>query len=86
MMQLNEAPEKYWDFAAEYNKFHFGETPDLSVFHFLFYDKIHYLEPNVTFSEPICCQTNFLGIAGTAAGDAFIFYILTKSEKGRDMS
>ena len=59
LMQLNEAPEKYWDFAVELateylnhiatrklgwktpHECHFGETPDLSVFHFLFYEQIH---------------------------------------------
>ena len=66
-MQLNDAPEKYGDFAVESvteylnhiatrklvwktpHEYHFEETPDLSVFHFLFYEKIHYLEPNASF-------------------------------------
>ena len=60
----------------------FGETPYLSVFHFLFYDQILYLEPNTSFPKPNMLPGRFLGIAGTT-GDAFTFYILTKSEKGR---
>jgi len=101
-MQLNDAPEKYWDFAVELateylnhiatrklgwktpHECHFGETPDLSVFHFLFYEQIHYLEPNASFPKPNMLPGRFLGIARTT-GDAFTFYILTKSEKGRDV-
>ena len=96
-MQLNNAPEKYWDFAVELateylnciatrklgwktpHECHFGETPDLSVFYFLFYKKIHYLEPNASSPSQTC-----MGIARTT-GDAFTFYILTKHEKGRDV-
>jgi len=60
-MQLNDAPEKYLDFAMElaieymdhiatkrlgwrtHYECHFGEAPDVSVFHFLFCEEIHYL-------------------------------------------
>jgi len=63
---------------------HFGVTPDLSVFHFVFYEKIHYLEPNASFCKPDMLPGRFMGIARTT-GDAFTFYILTMSEKGRDM-
>ena len=101
-MQLNDAPEKYWDFAVELaieylnhiatrklglktlHECHFGDPPDLSVFHFEFYEKIHYLEPNASFIKPNTLPGSFLGIARTT-GDAFAFYILTKSEKGRDV-
>jgi len=59
------------------------ERPQFSVFHFLFYEKIHYLEPNASFPKPNMLPGRFLEIARTT-GDAFTFYILTKSEKGRD--
>ena len=65
------------------NECHFGETPDLSVFCFVFYEKIHYLEPNASFPKPNMLPGRFLGITRTT-GDAFTFYILTKSGKGRD--
>ena len=53
-------------------------------FHYLFYEQIHYLEPNASFSKPNMLPGRFLGIARTT-GDAITFYILTKSEKGRDV-
>ena len=94
-MQLNDALEKYWDFAVELateylnpiatrklgwkspHECHFGETPDLSFFSFLFYEQIHYLEPNASFPKPNMLPGRFLGIARTT-GDAFTFYILTR--------
>ena len=94
LMQLNNAPEKYRDFAVELAseylnhiatrklgwripyEFHFGETPNLSVFHFLLYEEIHYMEPNASFPKPNMLPGQFLGIARTARGDAFTFYIL----------
>ena len=97
---MNNAPEKYWDFAVELateylnhiatrklgwktpHECHFGDTPDLSVFQFLFYEQIHYLEPNASFPKPNMLPC--LGIARTT-GDAFTCYVLTKSEKGRDV-
>ena len=42
------------------------------------------MEPNASFSKPNMLPGQFLGIARTT-GDAFTFYILTKSEKGRDV-
>jgi len=102
LMQLNDAPEKYWDFAVELateylnhiatrklgwktpHECHFGETPDLSVFDFLFYEQIHYLEPKASFPKPNMLPGEFLGIARTT-GDAFTFYILTKHEKRVEM-
>ena len=63
---------------------HFGDTPDHLLFHFLFYEKIRYLELNASFPKPNMLPGRFLGIARTT-GDAFTFCILTKSEKGRDV-
>ena len=66
------------------HEYHFGDTPDISVFHFLFFEEIYYLEPNASFPKPNMLPGRFLGIARTT-GDAFTFYILTKTEKGRDV-
>jgi len=63
---------------------HFGETPDHSFFCFLVNEKMYYLEPNASFPKPNMLPGRFLGIARTT-GDIFTFYILTKSEKGRDV-
>ena len=65
-------------------EYHYGDTPDISVFHFLFFEEIYYLEPNASFPKPSMLPGRFLGIARTT-GDVFTFYILTKSEKGRDV-
>ena len=61
------------------------ERPQIFQFSvFLFYEKIQYLEPNASFPKPNMLPGRFLGIARTT-GDAFTFYIFTKSEKGRDV-
>jgi hypothetical protein len=41
----------------------FGEMPDISVFHFLFYEPIFYLDPNAQFPQPNMLPGRFLGIA-----------------------
>jgi hypothetical protein len=54
----------------------YGETPDISVFRFIFYEPVYYLEPNVQFSKPNMLPGRFLGIARTT-GDSFTFVITT---------
>jgi hypothetical protein len=53
-----------------------GDTPDISVFRFIFYEPIYYLEPNVQFPKPNMLPGRFMGIARTT-GDTFTFLILT---------
>jgi hypothetical protein len=53
-----------------------GETPDISVFRFTFYEPIHYHDPNDQFPKPNMLPRRFLGISRTT-GDAFTFVITT---------
>ena len=69
----------YWRTPYE---MHWGETPDISVFRFLFYEPIYYLDPMAKFPNANMIPGRFLGIARTS-GDAFTFYIEAKSPKGR---
>ncbi len=54
----------------------FGETPDISVFRFAFYEPIYFLDPSTQFPKPNMMPGRFLGIARTT-GDAFTFVIIT---------
>jgi hypothetical protein len=61
-----------------------GDTPDISVFRFLFYEPIHYLDVKARFPQPNMLPGRFLGIARTT-GDSFTFYILPGKQQGRNM-
>jgi hypothetical protein len=61
-----------------------GETPDISVFRFIFYEPIYYLDPIARFPHPNMLSGRFLGIAQTT-GDSFTFYVLTDNHKGRNV-
>ncbi len=61
-----------------------GETPDISVFHFIFYEPIYYLDSNARFPQPNMLPGRFLGIARTT-GDSFTFYVLTDRHKERNV-
>jgi hypothetical protein len=52
----------------------YGDTPDISVFWFIFYEPVYYLEPNIQFPKANMLPGRFLGIARTT-GDAFTFVI-----------
>ncbi len=54
----------------------FRDTPDISVFCFIFYEPVHYLEPNVQFPKANMLPGRFLGIA-RMMGDTFTFIITT---------
>jgi hypothetical protein len=102
LLSLHEAPERYWDYAAEYavelinhtviERLHWkkpieklqGDTPDISIFRFIFYEPVHYLDSNACFPHPNMLPGRFLGIARTM-GDSFTFYILTDKQQGRDV-
>jgi hypothetical protein len=53
-----------------------GDTPDISVFRFIFYETIYYLEPGVQFPKANMLPGRLMGIARTT-GDAFTFVIMT---------
>ncbi len=55
-----------------------GETPDVSVFRFAFYEPIYYHDPAQQFPAPNMLPGRFLGISRTT-GDAFTFIITTDS-------
>jgi len=63
---------------------HFGDTPDISVFRFTFWEPIYYHDPHARFPNPNLLPARFLGIARTT-GDAFTFYIYTQKEQGRNV-
>ena len=56
---------------------HFGDTPDISVFRFTFWEPIYYHDPHARFPSPNLLPGRFLGIARTT-GDTFTFYIYTQ--------
>jgi hypothetical protein len=78
--QINHTATRRLNWRTPY-EVHWGETPDLSVFQFLFYEPIYYLDPLAKFPNPNMLPGRFLGIARTT-GDAFTFYIEAKSPKG----
>jgi hypothetical protein len=55
-----------------------GDTPDISVFRFSFFEPIFYLNPYATFPQPNMLPGRFLGIARTT-GDSFTFIITQES-------
>jgi len=63
---------------------HFGDTPDISVFRFSFWEPIYYHDPHARFPNPNLLAGRFLGIARTT-GDAFTFYVYTQKSQGRDV-
>jgi hypothetical protein len=52
-----------------------GDTPDISVFKFSFFEPIFYLNPHATFPQLSMLPGCFLGIARTT-GDSFTFIII----------
>jgi hypothetical protein len=54
----------------------YGDTHDISVFRFIFYAPVYYLEPNIQFPKANMLPGRFLGISRTT-GDAFTFVITT---------
>jgi hypothetical protein len=53
-----------------------GETPDISVFRFQFFEPIYYHNSNAQFPQPNMLLGHFLGIARTT-GVSFTFVIIT---------
>jgi hypothetical protein len=63
---------------------HFGDTLDISVFRFSFWETIYYHDPHARFPNPNLLTGRFLGIARTT-GDTFTFYIYTQKAQGRNV-
>ncbi len=61
----------------------YGDTPDISIFRFIFYEPIYYLDTKARFPHPNMLPGRFLGIARTT-GDSFTFYILTDKQQERN--
>lgn len=60
---------------------HWGDTPDISMLRFVFYQPIWYHDPKPAFPNPKMYKGRFLGIA-PATGDHFCYRILTEPPKG----
>jgi hypothetical protein len=61
---------------------HFGETPDISMFRFVFWCPVWYYAPRWSFPKSKMLPGRYLGIAQNT-GDAFCFLILTECEDGK---
>lgn len=80
---MNHTASKRLQWKTPYEA-HYGDTPDISVFRFEFWEPIYYHEPHAKFPTPNLLPGRFLGIARTT-GDTFTFYIYTQKPKGRNM-
>ena len=58
---------------------HYGNTVDISVFCFHFWQPIEYLEPTLSFPEEHMLPGRWLGIA-RSTGDEFTYYIVPECE------
>lgn len=61
------------------HELHFGDTPDISVFRFVFWQPIWYYSPTGSFPNPRMLKGRFLGISPNV-GDAFCFRVLTEPD------
>ena len=61
-----------------------GNTPDISMFRFHFWEPIWYYDPRTKQPKNNLLKGRWLGIA-PSAGDAMTFYIFTEKEKGRNV-
>jgi hypothetical protein len=78
---INHTAVRRLDWRTPYEHL-FGDTPDISVFRFTFFEPIYYLEPSMQFPQANMIPGRYLGIARTT-GDAFTFIILPeKSTRG----
>jgi hypothetical protein len=71
-----------WSTPHELN---WGERPDISMFFFIFWEPIWYLNPRQAFPKTKMLKGRLLGI-GQNVGDAFCFLILTQPESDSDSS
>ena len=79
---MNHTASKRLQWRTHYEA-HYGDTPDISVFRFEFWEPIFYHDPHAKFPQPNLLPGRFLGIARTT-GDTFTFYVYTQKPKGRN--
>ena len=65
------------------HELHWGDTPDISMFRFCFWQPVWYYNPNVAFPSPKMLKGRFLGFAQNVA-DSFCYLILTNTIKEGD--
>ena len=65
------------------HELHWGDTPDISMFRFYFWQPVWYYNPNVAFPSPKMLKGRFLGFAQNVA-DSFCYLILTNTSKEGD--
>ena len=65
------------------HELHWGDTPDISMFRFYFWQPVWYYNPNVPFPSPKMLKGRFLGFAQNVA-DSFCYLILTNTSKEGD--
>ena len=62
---------------------HFGETPDVSILRFTFWQPIWYLNPRASFPKAKMLRGRFLGFAQNVS-DGFCYLILTEPQVGTE--
>jgi hypothetical protein len=80
---VNHTAIERLNWRTPFEKLH-GDTPDISVFRFIFYEPIYCLDTKARFPHPNMLPGRFLGIARTT-GDSFTFYILTDKQQERNV-
>jgi hypothetical protein len=70
---INQTTARHIKWRTPYEILH-GDTPDISVFRFSFFEPIYYLNPHASYPQPNMLPGRFLGIARTT-GDHFTFII-----------
>jgi hypothetical protein len=76
---INHTAVQCLDWRMTYECLH-GETPDISVFRFVFYEPIYYFDSGIKFLQANMLPGRFLGIA-RMTGDTFTLFIII-SERG----
>ena len=70
---INHSATQRLAWRTPYESLH-GETPDISIFRYSFYEPIYYMDPSAKFPQHNMLPGHFLGIARTT-GDSFTFII-----------
>jgi hypothetical protein len=76
---INHTAARQLHWRTPYEDLH-GETPDMSVFRFSFFEPIYYLDPHTSYPQPNMLPSRFLGIARTTE-DSFTFIIIQDTPK-----
>jgi hypothetical protein len=73
---INHTATRRLDWRTPSESLH-GETPDISVFRYFFYEPIYYMDPSVKFPQHNMLPRRFLGIAPTT-GDSLSLLLSKK--------